>query len=200
MHNNKSTTATFPEAYSNFAISVDSREAERTPPTYTTSTSSSTTLPQIPESCSSSSDSIIPSSGILRQPRSLHSTQSSIDIKRRELSPKTYDRERERQNDRHKGEYDRERGKYGVRFSKEVDYDYGAVPSALHHRRSSTAAFVEYVRAHLADGVNHRPNLALTPKRALLLFVVSIGAMSTRLNRLLASVWKKQVSCQCAAS
>lgn len=62
-----------------------------------------------------------------------------------------------------------------VRFAAlrdDGDHRASYTSSRPYHRRSSTAAFIEYVRSHLPEH-HHRPVTSLTPKRALGLFCVS---------------------------
>lgn len=129
----------FPSAYSSFAVSVDSRNAER--PSYSTPANES-------------------NSGILRQTRP--TSAYGFHEKKRSLSPKSQDR------------FDSGKStKPGVRFTKDVIHEYTQrEASPLHHRRSSTAAFIDYIRTHLPESHNGG-SLALTPKRALVLFAVS---------------------------
>lgn len=144
----------FPSAYSSFAVSVDSRNAER--PTYSTPSSDS-------------------SSGILRQTRpssSAYSRDSSFHEKKRSLSPRSQDRLLFDDSDHARASNASSRSsKPGVRFTKDIIHEYQREPSALHHRRSSTAAFIEYIRTHLPES-NNGTTLALTPKRGLILFAV----------------------------
>lgn len=128
----------FPSAYSSFAVSVDSRNAER--PSYSTPPSDT-------------------GSGILRQTRP--TSAYGFHEKKRSLSPRSQDR------------FESRNAKPSVRFTKDIIHEYTqGEPSPLHHRRSSTAAFIDYIRTHLPESDNGG-SLNLTPKRALLLFAVS---------------------------
>jgi hypothetical protein len=60
--------------------------------------------------------------------------------------------------------------KHNVRF--------GAMPGLKHHRRSSTAAFLEYINRHLPENSRHQPPM-LTLKRAFLMFCVSGKLLQT---------------------
>jgi hypothetical protein len=144
----------FPAAYSSFAVSVDSRAAERGSPVY------------------SSNNNDLNSPGILRNTRGSSSSSPYTygHEKKRSLSPKSEDRDRFE-----KGTSTTIPGKPGVRFTKDTIHEYDhrlASQSPLHHRRSSTAAFIEYIRTHLPEH-NRTASIAITPKRAVLLFAVS---------------------------
>lgn len=130
----------FPSAYSSFAVSVDSRNAER--PIYSTPPLES-------------------SNGILRHTRPGHE-------KRRSLSPMSSDR------------LDRVSAKPSVRFTRDTIHEYGHhnEQQPMHHRRSSTAAFLEYIRTHLPES-QRRGSISLTPKRGLALFAVSYRLFCT---------------------
>lgn len=153
--------ASFPTAYSSFAISLGSRDAsgrasmDKAAGLAATDTASSTAV---------SSLSILKSHGKSRStgPHELASASSGSTAKVRS-SPRLG-------------------SKHGVRFSISQDDREGSKWRAYngkvahgypqHHRRSSTAAFLEYIKTHLPES-RHRPPVTLTVKRAFLLFCVS---------------------------
>lgn len=123
----------FPNAYSSFAIQVDSRDATP-PPSYPSSTASSAQRAPSPLN-----GQHFKSKSLYREfPR-----RSSPEMKAL-----------------HGGRFG------GARRGEKDGYEQ------YHHRRSSTAALVEYVKNHIKQE-SHKPPTAFTLKRAFLMFCVS---------------------------
>lgn len=156
--------ASFPTAYSSFAISLDSRDAagrasmDKAARQAASDTASSTAV---------GSSSILKSHGKSRSssPYDLASSSAGSTAKARS-SPRLGSRHGVRFSI---SEDDREGNKWRA-YNAKVAHGY-----PQHHRRSSTAAFLEYIKTHLPES-RHRPPLTLTVKRAFLLFCVSTGS------------------------
>lgn len=137
--------AKYPSAYSSFAISVDSREAENThSPEISHEKPFGAPVSAMKHSKSSSAS---PDYGVY----SYHGYG-----KRRDSGPDTSASTAAKN--------------FGVRFTAEnkSSRNYGQ-----HHRRSSTAAVIEYMRRHLDIDRREKSSMALTAKRAFLMFCVS---------------------------